>query len=393
MIAAIVTYLAQSMIASVIADLAGPVNAVVVADFTSPVNAVVIADLASPVNAVVIADFASPVNAVVIADFAGPVDTVVIADLAGPVDTAMVITRLRMFTPMASIVSAMVVAASAVVIAVVVAAMTIASAVPTSATVAAAGTTRATATAAAGTTVTAATVAASAAATTATSVATSAAATTATSVAASAAAITAAATAVTTSSAAITATASAVATATAIFGVRAGMGDRVGDQDGGCRQHPTNGKCQDCLFELHNHLHLLVLVIEPQTEPVQNEGHCPKAINASAHLATTQTTACGPQRPCAHRYREIRRLDHPVPDGVLGVNTPTAANIHLHLRTVIEDFSSSALFICAVARQHTRPLMKDPKFINANDSVSQLRLLYQAEIKQSVANACCPDHQ
>jgi hypothetical protein len=361
MIAAIVTYLAQGMIASVIADLAGPVNAVVVADFASPMNAVVI------------------------------------ADLARPVDTAMVITRLRMFTAMASIVSAMVVAASAVVIAVVVAAMTIAGAVATSATVAASGTTRATATAAAGTTVTAATVAASAAATTATSVATSAAATTATSVAAPAAAITAAATAVATSSAAITASASAVATTTAtattIFGVRAGMGDRVGDQDGGCRQHPTNGKCQDCLFELHNHLHLLVLVIEPQTEPVQNEGHCPKAINASAHLATTQTTACGPQRPCAHRYREIRRLDHPVPDGVLGVNTPTAANIHLNLRTVIEGFSSSALFICALARQHTRPLMKDTKFINANDSVSQLRLLYQAEIKQSVANACCPDHQ
>jgi hypothetical protein len=87
-------------------------------------------------------------------------------------------------------------------------------------------------------------------------------------VAASATAISA--TSVATASAAITASASASAaaattttttTTTTIFGVCAGMGDRIGDQDGGCRQHPTDGKRQDCLFESHNYLHLLVLVI------------------------------------------------------------------------------------------------------------------------------------
>jgi hypothetical protein len=79
-------------------------------------------------------------------------------------------------------------------------------------------------------------------------------------VAASATAISAAAS-VATASAAITATTTTTTTTTTIFGVCAGMGDRIGDQDGGCRQHPTDGKRQDCLFESHNYLHLLVLVI------------------------------------------------------------------------------------------------------------------------------------
>ncbi|MFK3795859.1 hypothetical protein [Pseudomonas sp. NPDC088444] len=81
-------------------------------------------------------------------------------------------------------------------------------------------------------------------------------------------------TAAATATAASSTTRTATATAT-IFGVRAGMGKRVRNQHGGCRQHPTDGQGQNRLFELHHYLHLLVLVIEPQTEPVQNEGHCP----------------------------------------------------------------------------------------------------------------------
>lgn len=94
-----------------------------------------------------------------------------------------------------------------------------------------------------------------------------------------------------TSTAAATAASSTTRTATAtttatIFGVRAGMGKRVRNQHGGCRQHPTDGQGQNRLFELHHYLHLLVLVIEPQTEPVQNEDHHPSgAIETSAHLA------------------------------------------------------------------------------------------------------------
>ena len=85
----------------------------------------------------------------------------------------------------------------------------------------------------------------------------------ATTVTASATAISAAAASVATASAAITAatTTTTTTTTTTIFGVCAGMGDRIGDQDGGCRQHPTDGKRQDCLFESHNYLHLLVLVM------------------------------------------------------------------------------------------------------------------------------------
>jgi hypothetical protein len=68
---------------------------------------------------------------------------------------------------------------------------------------------------------------------------------------------------VTSASASITAAASVTTTTTTttVFGVRAGMRNRVGDQDSGCRQHPSNRKCQNCLSELHNYLHLLVLVI------------------------------------------------------------------------------------------------------------------------------------
>jgi hypothetical protein len=81
--------------------------------------------------------------------------------------------------------------------------------------------------------------------------------------------------AVTTTTAASTSTATATAASTAVFGVgAAGVRDRVRNQHGGCRQHPTNGKSKDRLFELHKYLHLLVLVIEPQTKPVQIEDHC-----------------------------------------------------------------------------------------------------------------------
>jgi hypothetical protein len=74
-----------------------------------------------------------------------------------------------------------------------------------------------------------------------------------------------------------TTTAASTAASTAVFGVgAAGVRDRVRNQHGGCRQHPTNGKSKDRLFELHKYLHLLVLVIEPQTKPVQIEDHCPQ---------------------------------------------------------------------------------------------------------------------
>jgi hypothetical protein len=85
---------------------------------------------------------------------------------------------------------------------------------------------------------------------------------------------------ITTTAASIASTTAAVTTtaaSTAVFGVgAAGVRDRVRNQHGGCRQHPTNGKSKDRLFELHKYLHLLVLVIEPQTKPVQIEDHCPQ---------------------------------------------------------------------------------------------------------------------
>jgi hypothetical protein len=61
--------------------------------------------------------------------------------------------------------------------------------------------------------------------------------------------------------AATSVTATTTTTTTTVFGVGAGMRNRVGDQDSGCGQHPSNRKCQNCLSELHNYLHLLVLVI------------------------------------------------------------------------------------------------------------------------------------
>jgi len=122
-------------------------------------------------------------------------------------------------------------------------------------------------------------------------------ATAATAVTATTASIAATTTSVTTASASIaatasvaaataTATAASIATATAVFGVgAAGMGDRVRNQDGGCRQHPTNGKSKDRLFELHKFLHLLVLVIEPQQSRCKSEAIACSAIETSAHLA------------------------------------------------------------------------------------------------------------
>jgi len=81
----------------------------------------------------------------------------------------------------------------------------------------------------------------------------------------------------TTAAVTTTTTAASTAASTAVFGVgAAGVRDRVRNQHGGCRQHPTNGKSKDRLFELHKYLHLLVLVIEPQTKPVQIEDHCPQ---------------------------------------------------------------------------------------------------------------------
>jgi hypothetical protein len=209
-------------------------------------TAAIVARFAPGMIAAIISDFAQRMVAPVVTDFASSVHAVVIADLARPMDTPMVIARLCVFAAMARVVIAMVVAASAVIIAVIVAAVTVASAVAAAtvaATVAAAGTTRATtATAASGTTATAAAVTASSATVT---------------------AATTAATSVTSASASASITAASVtaATTTTIFGVRAGMRNRVGDQDSGCRQHPSNRKCQNCLSELHNYLHLLVLVI------------------------------------------------------------------------------------------------------------------------------------
>jgi len=214
-------------------------TAAIVARFAPGMIAAIISDFAQRMVAPVVTDFASSVHAVVIADLAGSVHAVVVADLARPMDTPMVIARLCVFAAMARVVIAMVVAASAVIIAVIVAAVTVASAVA-AATVAAAGTPRATtATAASGTTATAAAVTASSATVT---------------------AATTAATSVTSASASVTA-ATTTTTTTTVFGVRAGMRNRVGDQDSGCRQHPSNRKCQNCLSELHNYLHLLVLVI------------------------------------------------------------------------------------------------------------------------------------
>ncbi|MFJ3468535.1 hypothetical protein [Pseudomonas sp. NPDC090201] len=91
------------------------------------------------------------------------------------------------------------------------------------------------------------------------------------------ASITTAAASIASTTAAVTTTTAASTATAAVFGVgAAGVRDRVRNQHGGCRQHPTNGKSKDRLFELHKYLHLLVLVIEPQTKPVQIEDHCPQ---------------------------------------------------------------------------------------------------------------------
>jgi len=77
-----------------------------------------------------------------------------------------------------------------------------------------------------------------------------------------------------------------------------------------------------------------------------------------------------PPETDAHMYRETRYLDHPGPDGVLGVNTPTVANIHFQVRTVAEDFLMASLSICEFAGQHMRQLIVGTPFINANGFVS-----------------------
>jgi hypothetical protein len=69
-------------------------------------------------------------------------------------------------------------------------------------------------------------------------------------------------------------------------------------------------------------------------------------------------------------YRETRRLDHPVPDGVREVNTRALRNIRFSVRTVMGDIFECALFISRIDGQHTRQLIVGAPIINANDFVS-----------------------
>jgi hypothetical protein len=172
---------------------------------------------------------------------------------------------------------------------------------------------------------------------------------------------------VATASTAITA---ATATAPTVFGVGdSGMGNRIRDQDSGCRQHPTDGKCKDRLFELHDYLHLLVLVGRTANRAGAKRRPLPPGQSKPQHISlehrrqrVAQTTSLMCMRP--------QRLDRPASDGVREVNTQALRNIRFSVRTVIRDIFQDTLFICGIDGQHRRQLIVGAPTIDANDFVS-----------------------